>query len=148
MAARPIGFAQPGGLRPFWGGIFCFFLKLFPNGIVPNEALFIRLSLTSYQVVCLALRNFGSGIRLLTHKSPFSKKRRQPLQEIAAENYPDTVIFSSFEAERYRTASGRQRLFLFSPLTSSVLWLIADTWIAYCRIYFLLSILFPARSTT
>ena len=120
MAARPIGFAQPGGLRPFWGGIFGFFLKLVPSGIVPNEALFIRLSLTSYQVACLALRNFGSGLRLIAHKSPFSKKRRQPLQEIAAENYPGTVVFSCFETEIYRTASGRPGKYVLSPVISDV----------------------------
>ncbi len=61
-------------LRLFWGGILGLFLPWLPGGFVANEALFVSLFLAGGHISGLALWNFGSDFRLLTHKSPSSVK--------------------------------------------------------------------------
>lgn len=96
------GSHDQGTLGPLWSGVFNFFLKRFPNGIISNVTGFVRRHLTRCQIACFAFRNFRSGFGLLTHKSPISIKPGKPLQEIAADNYLDMPSFSFFETEIYR----------------------------------------------
>lgn len=67
----------------FWCGVLNLFLKRFPNSLIANETLLIWLFLTGCQETRFAFRNFGSGLGLSAHKSPFSWMPGETLQAIA-----------------------------------------------------------------